>query len=73
MRTESLAEMEKKYKKASSTEAEQPWTSQHEASVTTCSHAYWRANCRNVAMGQDCEVIIRFHNMVSLKTSYIYI
>lgn len=60
LRNESLAEIEKKYKKASSTEAEQPWCSQYDASVTTCSHAYWRANCRNVAMGQECEVSIMY-------------
>ncbi|XP_077299576.1 protein strawberry notch isoform X2 [Arctopsyche grandis] len=59
LRNESLSEVEKKYKKTSSTEAEQPWTSQYDASVTTCSHAYWRANCRNVAMGQECEVGLR--------------
>lgn len=55
-RNESLAEIEKKYKKVESDEAEQHWTQQYDASVNTCSHAYWRGNCRNVAMGQDCEV-----------------
>lgn len=27
--------------------------------MTTCSHAYWRGNCRNVTLGQDCEVGLR--------------
>lgn len=55
-RAESLAEIEKKYKKVQSDEAETHWTHQYDASVNTCSHAYWRGNCRNVSMGQECEV-----------------
>lgn len=55
-RMESLAEIEKKYKKVQSDEAETHWTQQYDASVNTCSHAYWRGNCRNVSMGQECEV-----------------
>lgn len=55
-RTESLADIEKKYKKVQSGEAEKHWTQQYDASVNTCSHAYWRGNCRNVSMGQECEV-----------------
>jgi uncharacterized protein HemX len=53
---ESLAELEKKYKKVQSDEAEKHWTLQYDASVNTCSHAYWRGSCRNVSMGMDCEV-----------------
>lgn len=55
-RHESLAEIDKKYKKVQSDEAESHWTQQYDASVNTCSHAYWRGNCRNVSMGQECEV-----------------
>lgn len=58
-RQESLAELEKKYKKVSKDEAQKPWTDQYEASVNTCSHAYWRGNCRNVSIGGDCEVGLR--------------
>lgn len=66
-RPESLAEIEKKYKKVQSDEAEAHWTQQYDASVNTCSHAYWRGNCRNVSMGQECEVCCflvysKFHN-----------
>jgi len=56
IRTETLCEIEKKYKKVTSDEAEPHWTQQYDSSVNTCSHAYWRGNCRNVAMGQECEV-----------------
>ncbi|XP_044737863.1 protein strawberry notch isoform X3 [Chrysoperla carnea] len=58
-RQESLAELEKKYKKVTNDEAESHWKQQYEASVTTCSHAYWRGNCRNATLGQECEVGLR--------------
>ncbi|XP_060532767.1 protein strawberry notch isoform X2 [Cylas formicarius] len=58
-RQESLAELEKKYKKVDSTDAEKAWTEQYDSSVNTCSHAYWRGNCRNVTAGHDCEVGLR--------------
>lgn len=56
VRHESLAELEKKYRKVASEEAEPHWTEQYDASVNTCSHAYWNGNCRNVSLGNDCEV-----------------
>ncbi|XP_067015400.2 protein strawberry notch isoform X2 [Anabrus simplex] len=59
LRQESLGEMEKKYKKVSAEEAEKHWTQQYTTSVTTCSHAYWRGNCKNVTLGLDCEVGLR--------------
>ncbi|XP_043289667.1 protein strawberry notch isoform X2 [Venturia canescens] len=59
MRQEALGELEKKYKKVSSEEAESHWTQQYDASVDTCSHAYWRGNCKNVTLGMDCEVGLR--------------
>ncbi|XP_017852652.1 protein strawberry notch isoform X2 [Drosophila busckii] len=59
VRHESLAELEKKYRKVSSQEAEPHWTEQYDASVNTCSHAYWNGNCRNVSLGHDCEVGLR--------------
>lgn len=55
-RRESLAEIEKKYRKVQSEEAETHWTQQYDASVNTCSHAYWRGNCRNAYLGHECEV-----------------
>ncbi|KAJ9587309.1 hypothetical protein L9F63_019165 [Diploptera punctata] len=59
LRQETLAELEKKYKKVSSDDAESHWTQQYDSSVTTCSHAYWRGNCKNVTLGMDCEVGLR--------------
>ncbi|XP_012140894.1 protein strawberry notch isoform X3 [Megachile rotundata] len=59
LRQETLGELEKKYKKVSSDEAEPHWSQQYEASVDTCSHAYWRGNCKNVTIGMDCEVGLR--------------
>lgn len=62
-----MAELEKKYKKVQSDEAQEAWTQQYTASVNTCSHAYWRGNCRNVNAGHDCEVGLRrrTYNVVS--------
>uniref|UniRef100_A0A182MXI7 TLC domain-containing protein n=1 Tax=Anopheles dirus TaxID=7168 RepID=A0A182MXI7_9DIPT len=56
---ESLAELEKKYKKVLSTEAEPHWTKLYDASINTCSHSYWRGQCRNVTLGHECEVGLR--------------
>ncbi|KAJ8712674.1 hypothetical protein PYW08_007978 [Mythimna loreyi] len=56
LRLESLAEIEKKYRKVESSEAESWWRAQYNASQRVCSHAYWRAVCRNAA---DCEVGLR--------------
>ncbi|XP_050314396.1 protein strawberry notch isoform X2 [Anthonomus grandis grandis] len=58
-RQESLAELEKKYKKVESVDAEKSWTEQYDSSVNTCSHAYWRGNCRNATAGHECEVGLR--------------
>ncbi|XP_045521844.1 protein strawberry notch isoform X1 [Pieris brassicae] len=56
IRVETLGEIQKKYKKVSSEEAEAAWKAQHSASLRVCSHAYWKAVCRNAA---DCEVGLR--------------
>ncbi|XP_065173122.1 protein strawberry notch isoform X2 [Atheta coriaria] len=55
-RQQNLIELEKKYTKVQPDEAEEAWKAQHEASTTTCSHAYWNGNCRNAS---DCEVGLR--------------
>lgn len=59
MKQETLGELEKKYKKVSKDEAEPHWTQQYESSEKTCSHAYWRGNCKNVTMGMECEIGLR--------------
>lgn len=56
VRHEPLSDVEKKYKKITSDEAMSVWSQQYDASVNTCSHAYWRGNCRNVTAGNECEV-----------------
>lgn len=58
-RHENLVELLKKYKKVSSDQAEPIWTEQYNASVNTCSHAYWKGTCRNVSMGMECEVSLK--------------
>ncbi|XP_039298334.1 protein strawberry notch [Nilaparvata lugens] len=59
LRQETLGELEKKYKSVSSEDAESHWRQQYTSSETTCSHAYWRGNCKNVSLGLDCEVGLR--------------
>jgi hypothetical protein len=56
VRLESLTELEKKYRKVDSTEADKHWVKQYDASCNTCSHAYWNGTCRQTAMGFECEV-----------------
>jgi hypothetical protein len=41
LRQESLSELEKKYYKVESDEAEKHWKEQYDSSETICSHAYW--------------------------------
>ena len=53
---ETLAEIKKKYKRVQPEEAEKHWQEQFEASVTTCSHAYWRGVCKRRSVGVDCDV-----------------
>lgn len=56
VRLESLTDLEKKYRKVDSSEADKHWIKQYDASVNTCSHAYWSGSCRHVSMGYECEV-----------------
>ncbi|XP_014204791.1 protein strawberry notch-like [Copidosoma floridanum] len=59
LRQETLTELEKKYKKVREEEARAHWISQYQASLTTCSHAYWRGNCKNATVGLECETGLR--------------
>lgn len=56
VRLETLTELEKKYKKVDSSEADKHWIKQYDASVNTCSHKYWTGTCRHSAAGFECEV-----------------
>lgn len=56
VRLESLADLEKKYRKVESSEADIHWVKQYDASVNTCSHAYWNGSCRQATLGYECEV-----------------
>lgn len=71
VKPESLEELEKKYKKVLSDEAEPHWTRQFDASVNTCSHSYWKGMCRYVTMGQDCEIGLRRRTYYVLSGSVL--
>lgn len=61
VRLESLADLEKKYKKVDSSAADKHWIKQYDASVNTCSHAFWSGTCRQATLGFECEVRILFY------------
>jgi len=59
VKQESLQELKKKYKKVSNDECEPHWNAQFKSSAKTCSHAYWKGNCKSKTLGMDCEVGLR--------------
>ncbi|XP_008323825.1 protein strawberry notch homolog 1 [Cynoglossus semilaevis] len=59
LKLETYADIKKKFKKVLSEDAKQHWTDQYKSSALVCSHAYWRGNCKKVAMGLQCEVGLR--------------
>lgn len=59
VKQETLTELKKKYKKVSSSECEEHWNKQFDSSAKTCSHAFWKGNCRNKTVGIECEVGLR--------------
>ena len=59
VRQEVLAELKKKYKKVSREECEDHWNKQFDSSAKTCSHAFWKGNCRNRTLGMECEIGLR--------------
>ncbi|XP_058458081.1 protein strawberry notch isoform X3 [Malaya genurostris] len=68
---ESLDELEKKYKKVLSDEAEAHWGQQYDASVNTCLHSYWKGMCRHTTMGQECEIGLRRRTYYVLSGSVL--
>eukprot|EP00092_Neocalanus_flemingeri_P007898 GFUD01008524.1.p1 GENE.GFUD01008524.1~~GFUD01008524.1.p1 ORF type:complete len:1137 (+),score=338.24 GFUD01008524.1:191-3601(+) len=59
VKQETLAELKKKYTKVSSEECEEHWNKQYDSSAKTCSHAFWKGNCKNRSVGMECEVGLR--------------
>ncbi|XP_048467722.1 protein strawberry notch homolog 1 [Rhincodon typus] len=59
LKLETYIELKKKYKKVTSAEAESHWVEQYKSSADTCTHAYWRGNCKKVSLGMVCEVGLR--------------
>jgi len=59
VKQETLAELKKKYKKVTPEECEEHWNKQYESSAKTCSHAFWKGNCKNRSVGMECEVGLR--------------
>ena len=59
VKQETLAELKKKYKKVAAEESEDHWNKQFDSSAKTCSHAFWKGNCRNRTLGIECEIGLR--------------
>ncbi|KAL8581237.1 hypothetical protein ACOMHN_038337 [Nucella lapillus] len=55
-RTDTLADIKKKYKKVMPDEAEKWWQAQYDSSATQCVHSYWNGNCKR---GMPCELGLR--------------
>merc|ERR1719193_2359005 len=52
-------ELKKKYKKVDGDECKKHWNMQFESSAKTCSHAFWKGNCKNRMGGMECEIGLR--------------
>ncbi|XP_070619296.1 protein strawberry notch homolog 1 isoform X1 [Erythrolamprus reginae] len=59
LKLETYSEIKKKYKKVSSDDAVTHWVEQYTSSADTCTHAYWRGNCKKAGLGLVCEVGLR--------------
>uniref|UniRef100_A0A8C9WCB4 Protein strawberry notch homolog 1 n=1 Tax=Scleropages formosus TaxID=113540 RepID=A0A8C9WCB4_SCLFO len=59
LKLETYADIRKKWKKVLSEEAKQHWVDQYSSSADTCSHAYWRGNCKKASVGLQCDVGLR--------------
>uniref|UniRef100_A0A8C5JB38 Protein strawberry notch homolog 1 n=1 Tax=Junco hyemalis TaxID=40217 RepID=A0A8C5JB38_JUNHY len=59
LKLETCADLKKKYKKVPSEDALPHWLEQYNSSADTCTHAYWRGNCKKAGLGLVCEVGLR--------------
>ncbi|KAK7804957.1 hypothetical protein U0070_025479 [Myodes glareolus] len=59
LKLEIYADLKKKYKKVVSEDALVHWLDQYNSSADTCTHAYWRGNCKKASLGLVCEIGLR--------------
>ncbi|XP_045315382.1 protein strawberry notch homolog 1 isoform X1 [Leopardus geoffroyi] len=59
LKLEIYADLKKKYKKVVSDDALIHWLDQYNSSADTCTHAYWRGNCKKASLGLVCEIGLR--------------
>ncbi|KAL4646616.1 hypothetical protein GN956_G10106 [Arapaima gigas] len=71
LKLETYTDIRKKCKKALSEDAKQYWMDQHSSSADTCSHAYWRGNCKKVSVGLQCDVGLRCRTYYVLSGSVL--
>uniref|UniRef100_A0A2K6GDH4 Protein strawberry notch homolog 1 n=1 Tax=Propithecus coquereli TaxID=379532 RepID=A0A2K6GDH4_PROCO len=59
LKLEIYTDLKKKYKKVVSDDALVHWLDQYNSSADTCTHAYWRGNCKKASLGLVCEIGLR--------------
>ncbi|KAM6155944.1 protein strawberry notch homolog 1 isoform 2-T2 [Rhynchocyon petersi] len=59
LKLEIYSDLKKKYKKVVSEDALAHWLDQYNSSADTCTHAYWRGNCKKASLGLVCEIGLR--------------
>ncbi|XP_004709667.1 protein strawberry notch homolog 1 isoform X1 [Echinops telfairi] len=59
LKLEICSDLKKKYKKVVSDDALVHWLDQYNSSADTCTHAYWRGNCKKASLGLVCEIGLR--------------
>ena len=68
---ESLPILQRKYKKALPDTAQKWWEDQYISSATNCSHAFWKGNCKKIAVGLQCDVGLRSRTFHVLSGSVL--
>ncbi|KAJ8043881.1 Protein strawberry notch-like 1 [Holothuria leucospilota] len=71
MKTETLSELKKKYKKVIPDEAKEHWEDQYTAAETMCSHKYLKNRCRNMDVGIPCDTGLRSRTFYILSGSVL--
>lgn len=59
LKLETYTDLKKRYKKVPSEDVRPHWTEQYDSSAVTCTHAYWRGNCKKASLGLVCEIGLR--------------
>ncbi|XP_069475771.1 protein strawberry notch homolog 1 isoform X2 [Ambystoma mexicanum] len=59
LKLETYTDLKKRYKKVPAEDVKPHWKEQYDSSADTCTHAYWRGNCKKASLGLVCEIGLR--------------